>query len=416
MKRLIPFSTFANIILEDVRSEINSFVNKRVITNAFKAIKFKSLILKNFPSVEFRNVKKPEVLYIIGLPEQMELDTYKKLISYIRSKIRQVFKEKLKKNFGVDYNNHKNVSTYSNSFEISVEGTQQKFYIIISKNKQNGFKNEMIQAKSINSFIEANKEEGKNYIPLIRYKPNGSNEFDVVYATRSEQVNSKTIAKADVVIYGYESLKELIEKPIMWISLKSGLTTKDFQQYLHISQSSITNMNEQQIDTSYITDFLKCCQLLVERDQKKYEGKSFQLIDSPVPENISKYAIYGRNFEENEFGLNNVNYLIQGDIQFKLNAKKKAYELYGSALTERHSNIPKGKYSPKILLRQSQNDKVKGFNKLNHHRPLIAPHFYNLTSTENLISVLKEEFKIEINSLDEFLRSYPNLENSNSSS
>ena len=283
---------------------------------------------------------------------------------------------------------YKIVSDQFYSLQIPINGFRPKncYYITISTSQQDGVKNEVVQVENINKFIA--DHEGK--IKIKRYGPNKSNDFDILFATRSEQLGGSG-NKADVVLYGHE-INETKEKPIMWLSLKAGSSEQDFQQYFDISNTTLDNMSSLNGYTT-ITDFLKCCEILFKNTRNK---ESFEVMtNTPLTDSVSKYAIYGseykESFDKESFGPQNVNYLIQGDVKFEFDKNANAYEISGAHVL-RHAEVPTDEaYAPKLLLRRDSYHSIAGIKQ---SRLFIVPNGYHKKKKEpDVLKLLNRKFR-----------------------
>lgn len=404
MKMFLPFEEFAQRILESLMNEDDGKISKATIKKVFKNCNFDKGLLKVLPTREYRTSTKTSELFRIASSKPMDDTTIENVKRYLYNKIKSVLKKLGKSDVKPKYAYHSEVSDKFNSFIIPINGPDPKdsYYITISTDQKLGVKNEIVQAENINNFI--NSHNGK--IKIKRYRPNKSNKFDIVIATRSEQLGGAG-NKADVVIYGYENKNDAEEKPIMWLSLKAGSSEKHFQQYLDISNTALKNIYDSKVDgCELIKDFLECCKILF-KDKDSFGVTT----NEKIPDELCKYAIYGRDSNTSTFGPNNVNYLIQGNVEFIFDSSEnvKAFDLSGSHVL-RHAEIPRDSgYSPKLLLRRA-NDDLHKIDGITRSRLFVANGFYHQNDPD-LLKLLNEEYHLNAKTLHQFLEQYHSMNN-----
>ena len=258
-----------------------------------------------------------------------------------------------------------------------------------------GTDDEFRQVNAINKFIE---ENGSGYFMTL---PIRNSDGKTVYALAAKKV-PKT-PKADIVIYGFDSKptknnsKDEI-KPIIWISLKKGTKSTDFSQYGGISSAEMKNASQKAKKT--IWAFVVGYKILF-TDEDGYRDRSiYDVSSNEIDKSLFRYSIYGRDAYSSDFGENNVNFIIQGDITFNKQSDG-VYEL-GGAFIEANPKIPEGDRTPRFCSRTAE-DRIT-YN-IEGVRIAIAPIAYH-KSAKDLLTELNKKFSRNDKTLDDFINGY----------
>jgi len=259
-----------------------------------------------------------------------------------------------------------------------------------------GTDEEFKNVDAINKFIEENGKEYSLKIPV--YNSDGKIVY-AVYAKKQEGT-----PKADIAIYGFtsEDYKKNANveeaKPVLWISHKKGSSAKDFSQYGGVSKHELENASSDAIKSVEI--FVAGVKILF-TDENGRRSSLYDVQSEELDESLYGYAVYGKDFGANEYGLNNVNFLLQGDISFKKRGSD-AFE-FGANFVEKNPEIPSGDRKPKLCTKTA-NDRITW--KMHGVRMGIYPKIFHEKSAKDLLGELKKKFSISASSLEDFLGKY----------
>ena len=258
-----------------------------------------------------------------------------------------------------------------------------------------GLDDEFKQVNTINKFIE---DHGDGYFMTI---PIRNSDGKTVYALSAKKI-PKT-PKADIAIYGFDTKPSENNfndevKPVIWISLKKGKKPTDFSQYGGISSAETKNASQKAKETIY--NFIVGYKILFTDNDGYMIQPIYDVSSNEIDDSLFRYSIYGRDAYKNEFGENNVNFIIQGDIT--LNKKNnEVYEL-GGAFIEANPNIPEGDRRPRFCSKTAEDRityNIKGV------RIVIAPLAYH-KSAKDLLDELNKKFSRSDKTLKQFINEY----------
>lgn len=125
-------------------------------------------------------------------------------------------------------------------------------------------------------------------------------------------------------------------EPVIFVSHKAGKTPGSFQQY-----SGVDALTDHPESLNFIEDMMSC---------KFFEG-AVALRRKIKCDDLKRASVYGEDFDK-EFGYNNVNLLVQGNIKIK-DGELEAHKI------DLNPEIPSGEYEPFFYAtyRKGRNDK-----------------------------------------------------------
>ena len=179
------------------------------------------------------------------------------------------------------------------------------------------------------------------------------------------------VPKADMVF-------TLENKEVIYVSHKLGKFAGNFQQYGGITRDlQFKNRHSKLKGTKEITDFLNTVENIAlqcgasidkkhgfvdfsSKTMEKKEANNFAMKLDKDKERVFNLCAYGKDFDTGNFGKNNCQILIDGDIEFK-HIEENIYELAGSYSTHFNPTINGIKkhnleklYTPYIVITQSK--------------------------------------------------------------
>lgn len=210
------------------------------------------------------------------------------------------------------------------------ENTQYKTSDIIKTKEFGGKEKGASLSKESNALnqgnVELQKILTKNNTESINIKVGSKIYKDCVRIT-----NQSGTPKSDFNIENIENT------PVVFISHKDGSKPKDFPRWGGFSKY---------INHSEVADFIKKVKESIE-DNTLSSGQNFyKKIDD---EDLKRKIVFGKNFGTPNFGIDNVNCVIQGNISFE-EVDKDTYVLQGTKIWL-NGDIPTGEYEPILMVR-----------------------------------------------------------------
>ncbi len=123
---------------------------------------------------------------------------------------------------------------------------------------------------------------------------------------------------------------------VAFISHKAGKASNDFQQYSGVSKF---------IDHPEVITFIEDVKDYYGGDDIPSRGVKQRLIED---EELKLKSIYGHNFGNGEFGIDNVNLLIQGDVKLQ-QIGQATYDIAGSIMFD-NGVVPDRGYEPSLII------------------------------------------------------------------
>ena len=171
---------------------------------------------------------------------------------------------------------------------------------------------------------------------------------EVSYANITKVVNIKENQKADFA-FATDS------KPLLFISYKPGSTVKSI-----ISYGGISSISEKSRDVKAFVDAIK-------NKVTDFKGLGYEFSVPINDKGVILRSMYGSDFGSKEYGMNNVQAIMQGDI--KLVDKGNTYIIEANHIIT-SPEIPDGEYTPVLNARYAGDRNQMG---INHCRIGIVP-------------------------------------------
>lgn len=248
--------------------------------------------------------------------------------------------------------------------------TRYKLYIHPIKLPPTHYEDEFM--RNVNCKLEDIKKSlSIDYVP-IKYKNN-------IYFVKSiEKVpqNGRVLPKADLYFL------DINDKPCLWISHKNGNSPTQFQQWGGVSDKAGKMISQHKEVLRFYNYILNSDYVNKETGEFKSGTKTLICkIEDPL---LKKLAVYGKNYSSNgSLGLENIAYVIQGDIDFKktqlyaqqvVDAKLPLYEVVSASnnkmLMHENGEDITGAYEPALMARYGGD---RSFNKIKKCRAGIFP-------------------------------------------